>query len=258
MTPLLVFLLHASGCKKPVSQPIAYEDAAITDAAPAELAPRRALHDGVTVVFDGGMLRETSPYLEPDTDKRPVTFILHGLCAEEKWMCDWLQHGDLGPQWQICPRGPIACGNGGASWSTDTAAIVKLLERSLETTRARHPDRIRDDGVVLAGMSQGAYAIARVVHELAEHPSESLKLRGVVLQGAAVSLSSVDVKKLGLRVVLAAGEQDAAAKSMRALANSLKSQGIEARYASFGAVGHFLPVSSAFTMSELVAWARGD
>jgi predicted esterase len=214
--------------------------------------------DGVTVTIEGGTIRETAPYLEPDSEKRPVTFILHGLCAEEKWMCDWLQHGDLGPQWQICPRGPVACGNGGASWSTETDAIVKLLERSLAATRARHPDRVRDDGLVLAGMSQGAYAIARAVHELAEHPSATLKPRGIVLQGAAVSLSPADVKKLGLRVVLAAGERDAAAPKMRALANALKSQGIEARYASFGAVGHFLPVDSAFTMSELLAWARGE
>jgi predicted esterase len=210
----------------------------------------------VSVVIENGTIRETAPYLEPDDQKRPVTFILHGLCAEEKWMCDWLQHGDLGPQWQICPRAPVACGNGGASWSAPTPEIVQLLERSLSATRARHPERVRDEGLVLAGMSQGAYAIARVVHELAEHPSAVLKPRGIVLQGAAISLSSGDVKKLGLRVVLAAGEQDAAAPRMRALAAALKSQGIEARYASFGAVGHFLPVDSATTMSELIAWAR--
>jgi predicted esterase len=232
--------------------------ATVTAASSAPAVPHVAKHDGISVALEGGgIIRETAPYLEPDDEPRPVTFILHGLCAEEKWMCDWLQHGELSPQWQICPRGPTACGNGGAQWGAEGKDIADLLERSLSATRARHGARV-GDRVVLAGMSQGAYAIARVVHELALHARPSFPLRGLVLQGAKVSLSPGEVKKLGLRVVLAAGERDIAAPSMRALAAALKANGIQARYASFGDVGHFLPVNSATAMGELIDWARGD
>lgn len=220
--------------------------------------PRWTRHDGVTVTIEGGgLLRETEPYLVPDDAKRPVTFILHGLCAEQTWMCDWLQHGDvLSPQWQLCPRAPVDCGNGGAHWTADGDTTVDLLSRALATTRARHPGRV-GDRIVLAGMSQGAYAIANALRTLAKQKPPRLSLAGVVLQGARVSVSAADAKALGIRVVLCAGERDGAAPSMKKLAASLKAQGVDARYFSFGNVGHFIPVSTAKAMSELIDWARG-
>ncbi|MGZ3477550.1 MAG: alpha/beta hydrolase [Polyangiales bacterium] len=260
MRRALLLLILALGCEKRAAPRIEHTNAstAPTPSTSVAIVPHRALHDGVTVAIEGGTIRETAPYLEPDAERRPVTMILHALCADEKWMCDWLQHGDLGPQWQICPRAPIACGNGGAQWSAPTTDVLHLLEHALAATKSRHPDRVRDEGLVLAGMSQGAYAIARLVHELAEHPSPTLKPKGLVLHGASITLSPVDLKKLGVRVVLAAGDDDGAAPKMKALANALKSQGVEARYASFGPVGHFLPVDTASTMAELIAWARGE
>lgn len=200
-------------------------------------------------------MHESAPYLVPDTARRPVTVILHALCADEIWMCDWLQYGELPPQWQVCPRGPIACGNGGAQWTTSGEATLRQIETAIAKTRERHGDRVGDD-VVLAGMSQGAYAVAHVIRELARQPKPSLLVRGVVLHGAHVEVSAADAKKLGIRVVLAAGDQDGAAPAMRALSARLQAQGVDARYASFGPVGHFLPVDSASPMVGFIEWAR--
>jgi hypothetical protein len=45
---------------------------------------------------------------------------------------------------------------------------------------------------------------------------------------------------------------------MRAQAESLRKQGIEARFVSLGRVGHFIPVETAAQVAELIDWARGD
>jgi hypothetical protein len=78
------------------------------------------------------------------------------------------------------------------------------MERALENSEARNGDRVLDDSVVLAGFSQGAYAIASLVRDLALHPSDVIHLRGVVVQGAAVHLSPADVRALGIRIALVA------------------------------------------------------
>jgi predicted esterase len=223
-----------------------------------EPAPRRDLHPGIKVAIEGGgTMNESAPYLVPDDAPRSVTVILHAYCADEIWMCDWLQYGDLSPQWQVCPRAPNECGNGGAQWSPGSPQTLSVIERAVATHKARHGARV-GDGLVLAGMSQGAYAIADLVRQLAAQPEPSLRLRGIVLHGARVRLSSADVKKLGIRVALAAGDQDQAAPTMESLARTLQAQGCDAKYESFGPVGHFLPVDTAGTMSKLIAWARGD
>lgn len=194
-------------------------------------------------------LRETEPMLSRDDAARPVTFILHALCSDEIWMCDWLQYGHLAPQWQLCPRGQLTCGPGQYKWGGDDTA--KLLQHAFERARERHGARIDDHKTVLVGMSQGAYTIAALLR----HPLP-FKVRGVVLHGARVQLRAEDLK--GIRLVLAAGDLDGAAPEMKRLAARLSQQGVTARYASFGHVGHFLPVGSATIMSELIEWARAQ
>lgn len=249
-------MLFTRARRAPAPSPRVVSQSAVASPPPAapSVTPRRIARDGVTIALEGGgVMRETAPYLEPDRDPRPVTVLLHALCSDEKWLCDWLQWGDLSPQWQLCPRAPKTCGNGGAQWTASGAETRATIERALATTRARHGARV-GDRLVLVGMSQGAYAVTHVLRELAARPG--LVVRGVVLHGARVNLSAPEVR--GMRVVLAAGEQDGAAPAMRALAASLRAQGVEARWASFGKVGHFLPVGTATTMSELIEWARGE
>jgi predicted esterase len=259
-TPTTAFTSASANASAPAAAD-ATAPASASALASADVSAHAWVHPGVAIdLGDGLAMHEASPYLSPDDAPRPVTFILHAICADEIWMCDWLQwSGDLSPQWQLCPRAPSRCDAAGTQWkwTANGAETLALLQRALDSAKQRHGARI-GDAIVLVGMSQGAYEVARVLHVLAQQPTPTLAVRGVVLHGAQVSLRPSDLKKLDVRVVLAAGDEDAAAPHMRALAAALKANGVDARWASFGAdVGHFLPVDSAKPMAELIAWARG-
>jgi predicted esterase len=224
--------------------------------------PQRVRHDGVGVALasDDWSMRETEPLIVPDTERRPVTLLLHAICSDPTWTCDWLQYSELAPQWQLCPRAPTSCGGGGYKWTASVTDTRRLLELSLATLKARHAARVRDDTVVLVGLSQGAYAVAAVVHDLATSSAapSPLKVKGIVLHGAQTHLAATDVHRLGARVALAAGDLDGAAPSMRAQALELRRQGVEARFVSLGPVGHFIPVSSGMAIAELIDWTRQE
>ena len=116
--------------------------------------------------------------------------------------------------------------------------------------------RLLDDATVLVGYSNGAYAVAALVHALAQQRSPRESIRGVVLFGAATTLTAEDLRNLGARAGFAAGELDGSAAAMRANAEALRRQGIAARFVSLGHVGHVLPRSTSKVLGELVDWAR--
>jgi predicted esterase len=251
-------------------------DAAFTDSpavadAPAVAAevppalPRRVRRDSVRVPLDAGrpseafwQMHESEPLVVPDEEPRPVTVLLHGMCADSSWTCDWLQYFDMRPQWQVCPRAPGRCRTEpGYSW-TGGAATRRVVELALSTLKQRHGARVRDDSVVIAGFSQGAYALAGLVHELALRPSPSIHVRGILAQGAHVHFTPADVRALGVRVALTAGDLDGAEPAMRAEAEQLARAGVEARFASLGRdEGHFTSVSTGRTVAQLIDWCRG-
>src|SRR5262249_3122009 len=161
-------------------------------------------HDSVRVGLDSGrpseafwQMHESEPLVDPDDRARPVTILLHGMCADSSWTCDWLQYFDMQPQWQICPRAPRRCRSApGYSW-TGGAETRRVVELALSTLKDRRGARVRDDSLVIAGFSQGAYALAGLVHDLASRPSPSLALRGILAQGAHVHFPAADVRALG-------------------------------------------------------------
>ena len=111
--------------------------------------------------------------------------------------------------------------------------------------------------MVLAGFSQGAYAIASLVRDLALHPSDLIHLRGVVVQGAAVHLSPADVRALGIRIALVVGDRDGAAGAMRAEAARLRREGVDVRFESLGkSEGHFASVATGAIVADLIDWCR--
>jgi predicted esterase len=208
---------------------------------------------------DDWVMHESAPLVEPNTGARPVTVLLHALCADDHWTCDWLQYFAMAPQWQLCPRAPVACGGGGYQWTAPAAVSRRLLERSVATTESAHAGQVRAGSVVLAGFSQGSFAVAAVVHDLAAHPGSTLGVRGVLVQGAPVHFVPADLLRLGVRVALAAGELDAAAPAMRAEAAALARAGVDARYVSLGKdEGHFISVSTGAIVAGVVDWARGE
>jgi hypothetical protein len=101
--------------------------------------------------------------------------------------------------------------------------------------------------------------VAAVVHELARQPEPRLAVKGILVQGAHVHFAPEDVKRLGARVALVAGERDAAANAMRREAMALQRAGVDARYVSLGDdEGHYVPVIAGKTIAQLVDWVRGD
>jgi hypothetical protein len=226
--------------------------------------PTRVRRDSVRVPLSTGnpredfwQMHESAPLIEPDEQPRPVTILFHGKCADSSWTCDWLQYFDMAPQWQLCPRAPNKCvSEEGYSW-TSGAETRRLVELAVATAKQRHNARVRDDGVVLAGFSLGAYAVASLVHELALRPSPSLPVRGIVAQGAHVQFSATDLRTLGARVVLAAGDLDGAAPAMRAEVERLLREGVDVRYVSLGEdESHFTSVSTGKTIAQLIDWCR--
>jgi hypothetical protein len=228
--------------------------------------PRRVRQDSVRVPLktgnpreDAWQMHEAAPLIVPDREPRPVTLLFHGMCADSSWTCDWLQYFEMAPQWQVCPRAPHKCAaEEGYSW-TGAAETRRLVELSLATLKERHGDRVRDDATVFAGFSLGAYAVAALVHEFAQRPPSSFRVRGVVAQGAHVHFSSADLRALGARVALAAGDLDAAAPAMRAEAEKLQREGVDVRYVSLGKdESHFTSVSTGKTVAQLIDWCRGE
>ncbi len=226
-------------------------------------APKRVRHDGVSVRLvtqnpkEDWLLRETAPFVVPDTEPRPITLLFHAVCSEPVWICDWLQYSDLAPQWQVCPRAPVYCGGNGYQWTGSKDDTLRLVQLSVNAVKERHGEHVRDDTMVFVGMSQGAFAVAQLVSVLARQEAPSWHLKGIVFHGAAVTLVPGDVRRLGARVGMAAGELDGAASAMRSTVHSLQRAGVEARFVSLGPVGHFLPVETASAMAELIDWTRG-
>jgi predicted esterase len=203
------------------------------------------------------VMHESEPLAPSDTEARPVTVLFHGICADDTWTCDWLQYFEMAPQWQLCPRAPVACNSGGFQWTASAAVTRRLVEESVATAKARHGDRVREDATILAGFSQGSYAVVALVHDLARRPGSTLHVTGILVQGASVRFLPADVRALGARVALAAGDLDAAAPAMRAEAERLERAGVDARYMSLGTdEGHFLSVSTGKAVARIVDWLR--
>jgi predicted esterase len=204
-------------------------------------------------------MHESEPLIVPDDEPRPVTVLLHGMCADSSWTCDWLQYFEMAPAWQICPRAPGRCkSEPGYTW-TSAAETRRVVELAMTTLEQRHGSRVRGDSVVLAGFSLGAYALAGLVRELARSSSPALRVHGVLAQGAHVHFAVEDLRVLGVRVALTAGDLDGATPAMRAEAQRLQRAGIDARFASLGAdEGHFTSVSTGRVVAQLIDWCRGE
>ena len=77
-----------------------------------------------------------------------------------------------------------------------------------------------------------------------------------MLIGAALEMDPKRLAHAGVRrVVLASGDHDHAAKTMRALPPRLAAAGIEARYVSLGPVYHTLPPDTARRLKDALRWA---
>lgn len=177
--------------------------------------------------------------------RSPPLVLLHGVCGEPRNACGafaGLGSGDL-----ICARADLACPAGGALWSGGAGALHRI-EAAVERAAAEG----RFDKAApraLAGFSQGAYVALRAARNApGRYPS-------VLLIGAFVKPSRAELESAGIvRLALAAGDLDGAARTMRETARSLQVQGFDAQYISLGRVGHTYVPDERHKLERAVEW----
>lgn len=182
-------------------------------------------------------------------DASGVTLYLHGLCGFPHRGCAALRDAAGAQGWLLGPTAPADLPGCGPSWS----AAPRLRDATL--ARALHHAPDAQGSRVLVGFSQGAFT---AVDLLRATPG---RWTAVALVGAQVRVDARAIRRAGVRrVALAAGRYDQAARSMRATAEALRRDGVDARFVSLGEVGH-TPASRGVgpVWRELLAWLHaGD
>jgi pimeloyl-ACP methyl ester carboxylesterase len=203
----------------------------------------------VVSLDDGRVARVKAPARAASA--APVTVMLHGLCNDPQITCEWFLPGELGNEWQVCPRGNVACGGDTYQWGGSPAAKQRLVAGFLSHVEAGDAGAASAEGAVLVGFSQGAYAAAEIVRA---GPGPFV---GVVIAGAPIELSLEELRRAGIRrAAFAAGDYDSARPALEHAAANLSRRGFEARYASLGKVGHVLPQASSAAVARLIDWSR--
>ncbi|MFO0624888.1 MAG: hypothetical protein U0325_04670 [Polyangiales bacterium] len=160
-------------------------------------------------------------------DATGVTLYLHGLCGSPHRGCAALRDAAGAHGWLLGPTAPADLPGCGPSWSASPRQRGATLAGALQHARDAPGAR------VLVGFSQGAFTAVSVLR------ATTARWTAVALVGADVHLDARTVRRAGvLRVALAAGRYDPAARSMRETAAALRREGVDARFVSLGDVGH--------------------
>jgi pimeloyl-ACP methyl ester carboxylesterase len=181
--------------------------------------------------------------------KRPIVHF-HGMCAEAKSDLDAFaasvsEHGTVvalegdAP----CPRGQ----GGGASWSTDVAAIDRRVDAALKAVSDARGIALDPGEVVLVGESLGATRVTALASRFPE------KYKRLVLVGGPETPSA---KQLGsaTAIALLAGEKEPQEK-MRQGTLGLENAGVTARFWEMADATHGnYGTDGARRMSEAVAF----
>jgi predicted esterase len=187
------------------------------------------------------------------TAPRPAIVFLHGMWASPEDSCPVFESAATPFGFLVCPRGNAPLGDG-KMWAGTYADAARSIRAALDASEAFAPGKLdRSSGGTMIGFSNGAYFAA----EVARH--EPGRWTGLVLMSMKLDLDAAQLAAAGVRrVILAAGDEDAARTSMRGLADRLDASGqaLHARFMSLGAVGHTFPPDMAARMCEAIAWVR--
>ncbi len=185
---------------------------------------------------------------------RPVVLYLHGMWSSPEEACRTLRPAAAPYGFLVCPRGnaPMDRPQEGMMWKGTYATVAPRIHAALDAAEGLAPGRLeRATGGTLVGYSNGAYFAA----EVALH--EPGRFGGLLLLSMHLELDAAHLQAAGVRrVVLAAGDADMAAPSMRALSRRLDGAGVESRFVSLGAGGHELPKDLDARLVEPMAWLR--
>ena len=185
---------------------------------------------------------------------RPAIVFLHGMWASPEDSCEPFARAAAPFGFLVCPRGnaPLDDGSDGMMWKGSAADAERQIRPALAAAEALAPGKLDRAGPgTILGYSNGAYFAAEVAC------AERGRWSGLVVLSMKVDVDGARLKAAGVkRVVLAAGDRDAARTSMQAAAARLVEQGVAARFVSLGPGGHEFPPDMARRMCSVVAWVR--
>lgn len=227
--------------------------AALVTAGAWALAPPPAPPPGSTVFStEAGGRALFYPPADATPGERPLTMMLHGMCAAPEWECPFFRKGATADGFLLCGAGPALCGAGpGSRWSGAPAALAKAVSGSVEGLERRLPAGSKlGPGRALVGYSLGAAAASQAL--ALARPGEWTALMVI---NASVVPSAAELRKAGVkRVALVAGEHDMTAAKLKRTAKALASAGLDARYFSLGPVGHYFGESTEAALEAPLRW----
>jgi len=182
---------------------------------------------------------------------RPAVVYLHGMWSTPEEQCALLERTATSFGFLVCPRGNAPNGDG-QMWKGTYASVAPRLHAALDAAAAMGSGKLdATGGGTLVGYSNGAYFAAEVAR------FEPGKWTGLVLLSMKLELDAGLLRRAGVRrVVLAAGDKDPVRDGMKALAETLVSAGLAARFVSLGPGEHPLPPDLDVRLCEPLAWVR--
>jgi predicted esterase len=182
---------------------------------------------------------------------RPAIVYLHGMWASPEDSCPYFERASTSFGFLVCPRGNAPLGEG-RMWSGTYATVAPSVHAALRAAEALAPGRLdTTGGGTLVGYSNGAYFAVEVAE------AEPGKWTGLVLLSMRLELDAARLRRAGVRrIVLAAGDRDAARASMRTLSARTDAAGLPTRFMSLGPGGHELPSDMDARMCSAIAWVR--
>lgn len=179
----------------------------------------------------------------------PVVY-LHGVHGRAENGCPWFRGGASDVGWLVCPEGAVHEANGTASWGGDVYLQGAVVSRAL---RAVEDQGASSQPGVAVGFSQGGYVALDLVK------TRQARFRGLVLIAAPEAHPSAQrLRDAGVvRVVLAAGKEDAAYAPLVEDTKRLQREGMDARFFDLGRVAHTYAAEDPSALRDAIAWASG-
>jgi pimeloyl-ACP methyl ester carboxylesterase len=206
----------------------------------------RGMHSNAPVTLDGVL-----GYSPVPSSEQPMTVVyLHGIHGLASNGCPHIKPGANDVGWLVCPKADAPLSNGTASWSLDVSSNARTVGHALAA--AQNEGASAEPGVAV-GFSQGGYVTLDLVK------SGKVHFRGLVLIAApeahpsAAKLHEQGVK----RVVLAAGQRDAAYAPLKKDAERLASEGMDVKFVDLGDVGHTYAAENTQALHDAIVWAAG-
>jgi hypothetical protein len=230
---------------------LSFATAAARGHAPAPPAPPGATAFGT----EGGGRAVFYPPAEGAAGERPLTVMLHGMCATPEWECPFFRKGATAAGGLLCVAGPAPCGGGpGSRWSGAPRALAKAVGAAMGELARRAPAGPGPGPErALVGYSLGAAAASALVATAT--PGEWTSL--MVVNASTLPTAS-QVRKAGIgRVALVAGEHDMTAPKLKRAARAFAAAGVEAKYFSLGPVGHYFGETTEAALEGPLRWLHG-